>query len=679
MSLKSLLTALSLAAVSVHSYGQTYTGTLSCGVSLSAAARPAFDSPAELIVKNGTARMKRSSERFEELLEGRVSGQQLSLEGQGKSFAGDLPWTTKLQGTIDGKTFKGRGEIITSKGEKYRECQVALVNTAKPIEQPVPIPAQAPVAQKPAEQVTKVPAPVAAPAPVAQKQTEQVAQAPTQTPETKKPTSDSPIVASAPVVVPAPALIETQVATVTAKLEEPKPTMPEPEAAKPKVEVPVAEAPEAKPLEKSKTTGFSLGNKQDLGLLALIAVTVLLTCLVVGFTIYWIWFKRPKPKLKAVTNRTPVEAARVAPKAVQNVDNLQAAIPKPENRTATASITSQALASATVTSDPSTTYQVKISGCRTNEAPEVVSQRLQALLKASPAQVDRLLSMPEYILKKALSEKQAQTYQAAIFKAGANCVIEEENNDPPLEADLPSSFQEQAKAAQVQQAVQPVVLRKAEKPQNPDQNLFDGDIALLLGKLNVKQGDAVITFEKLTYSGGAQLETVFKEDIQSVVETKHGLGKKVVLALTNGETVSFLPVNHKGFFEAMQVLTGEREISQLTAAPELSEVKNWSAWLAAFGPLIGSNLIVLIWGLPPYWTWLKTLVMIFNLIVVTFIFLSIDSRMLQKQGYSILGLGIPESHSPAYLFSRAKAFKQKPIYAYVWCGSLALAFYYFVA
>jgi uncharacterized protein len=149
MSLKSLLTALSLAAVSVHTYGQTYTGTLSCGVSLSAAARPAFESPAELVVKNGTARMKRSSERFEESLEGRVSGQQLSLEGQGKSFTGDLPWTTKLQGTIDGKTFKGRGEIITSKGEKYRECQVAMVNTSKPIEQPAPAQAPALVVPKP--------------------------------------------------------------------------------------------------------------------------------------------------------------------------------------------------------------------------------------------------------------------------------------------------------------------------------------------------------------------------------------------------------------------------------------------------------------------------------------------------------------------------------------------------
>lgn len=112
---------------------QTYTGTLRCGLSLVEPRKPGFESPAVLTLKNGTALMKRGSDKFEELLEGRLKGQNLFLEGQGRFFSGGQPWITKIQGTLDSKAYKGRGEIITSSGERYRECEVSMVYVPEPM------------------------------------------------------------------------------------------------------------------------------------------------------------------------------------------------------------------------------------------------------------------------------------------------------------------------------------------------------------------------------------------------------------------------------------------------------------------------------------------------------------------------------------------------------------------
>lgn len=724
MNLKTILTLAVVCVASSAAVAQTYSGTLSCGQSLIAPERPGFDSPAELTVKNGAAQMKRGSDKFEESLAGRVAGQKLSLEGQGRMFAGGQPWTTKLQGSIDGKTFKGKGELLINNGERYRECQVLLVNTAKPIEQVAQAPATVPVAQKP---VADSPVIASFDCQKATSKTEKMICSNPQTAKLDVALSNAyrkALAASdnvndlkseqmawlssvrnkcessecldreyavrikalevagttsstnAPAVVPTPPEPQATIAAPT--IEEPKQTAQEAVVVAPKVEVPVVEAT---PTQKPATVSMSSETKKDLAMYAIIALSVLLTGIVVGYGIYWFRTKYPKIRAKELANREASKASKTS--TISSKTNTPASNPigaalKPENRTVAASVPAQVYAAAKVSNELDATYQVKISGYKSGEDPRVVRQRLEALLKATPAQVNSLLSMPEYILKKALTEKQAQTYQAAIFKAGANCVIEEESSVVRLEVDLPSSVQDQAQVTQTPHAVQQAVVKTSEKPQNLSKNLFEGDVALLLSKLNVKQGDAVITLEKLTYSGGDKLETVFKADIQSVVETKHGLGKKVVLTLNNGETVSFLPVNHKGFLEAMQVLTGERDVGQLTPAPNLSEVKNWSAWLAAFGPLIASNLIVLIWGQPPYWGWMKTLIMMFNLIVATFIFLRIDAQVLQKQGYSFGELKLDQPQSPTYLFTRAKVFGHNPAYAIVWCVALITAIYYFV-
>ena len=157
MNLKTILTLVSMCVASSATVAQTYTGTLSCSQSLSDAKRPSFEQPAELVVKNGNAQMKRSSDRYDELSEGQVVGQQLNLQGQGKRATGGESWTTKFQGTLDGRTFNATGGIYTTKGEKYRDCQVLLVNTTKPIERAAPTPTPAPIIQKPTEQVAKAP------------------------------------------------------------------------------------------------------------------------------------------------------------------------------------------------------------------------------------------------------------------------------------------------------------------------------------------------------------------------------------------------------------------------------------------------------------------------------------------------------------------------------------------
>jgi uncharacterized protein len=718
MNLKTILTLAVVCAASSVTLAQTYTGTLSCSQSLSAAARPGFELPAELIVKNGMARMKRSSDKYEEVLEGRLSGQQLSLEGQGKNFVGGDPWTTKLQGTIDGRTFKGKGEILTSKGERYRDCQVSMVNTAKPVEQAAPTPQPAPAAQKPA---TENPILASFDCQKAASKTEKMICSSPQTAKLdvalsnayrktlaasdnqndvkseqmawlstvrnrcestdcldsayaarikaieERGASPMPI---APVATPT---TEPQ-APAAPKTEEPKPSTQESVATQPKAEAPVAEA---KPIEKPASTGLSSDNKRTLALTGVIAAAALLAILTVGFAIYWFRVKYPKLKAKKEANRKAKQSPSASVKSMPTDKRVKEAALATNSVAAAATLTTKASNTATVSGEPPATYQVKITGYKTNESPELVSQRLQALLKANSTQVEQLLAMPEYVLKKGLTHEQAQTYQKAILNAGANCVAEEESNVVALEVDLPGSLQHQT-ATPAREVTTATDSKTSTAHKDLNKKLFEGDIALLLGKLNIKQGDAVVTADKLIYSGGDQVETLRNADIQSVAEAKQGLTKKVVLTLVSGQTIDIQPVNHKGFLEAMQVLIGEREVGELTPAPKLSEVKNWSAWLAAFGPLIASNLISLIWGLPPYWSWMKTLVMLVVLILWVFIFLRIDAQMLQKQGYSFSELALDQPQSPTYLFKRAKVFGHNPAYAIVWCIALAIAVYSFV-
>ena len=877
MNLKNLLVFAATIAVSIAGNAQTYTGTLSCGQSLIPPARPGFEAPTELTVKNGTAQMKRSSDKYEELLEGRLSGQRINLEGAGRTFVGGQTWTTKLQGTVDGTTFKGKGEIYTSKGERFRDCEVVAVNATKPSAQIAPVP----VLQKPVEVVKPAPAPVA---PKPMEAPQNIASFNCQKAESRieKMICSNPETARLDVNLSAAykqALANSQnqeelktaqltwlatvrdrsvsledlnnaylarikaieVGKVDVKSQEPVTTPAAVEAAKPEIiEKPQEQQPPplvveaalpavttqtsaelTKSLEKAPSAADSSSRVDDQSYAKYWITLALLLLLNAGYAVYqhrasalmlyqdytdgafagaapllalmafgllkvygiktetaiivsllmfllpawyvvkstyrnnhsvWNFLVSITAKITIVgafyalmavyvislfdsKNRRKGERrdsfdARLRREGIQTVGQMVATTAgfiglsmwiskrgefisvseycyptKTDNAEVNTSLISGASRSSNIptqtvpvvettkieppivmaatpksveVSKPSQVdsrkFQITISGLREGESSELIKTKLEGLLKATPAQIDRLLASPGHVLKRDLPHEKAVIYQQALINAGANCTLQEQQAElASLDVDLPTVSGTPLNAITPKTAEESTTAVEPSSAQ-VDKKLFEGDVSLLLSKLNIKNGDAFITPEKLVYSGdGDKVETVFKADIETVEEAKHGFAKKVLVKLVNGETVAFQPANHVGFLEAMQVLVGIRHVGQLTPAPELSKVKNWSAWLAAFGPLIASNLMALIWGLPPYWSWIKVIIMTFVLIFWASLFLLIDARVLQSQGYNLNSLGIASPQSPMYLFSRAKAFNQKPIYAYVWCVAAGLA------
>ena len=126
MKIKYFICAVAVLTGSLQAIGQTYSGSFHCKPSPGSVAKGDVDVTAELTVKNGVAQMRRSSVKYEELLEGRVRGTSLNLEGQGHFYDRPNPWTTRLRGSLQGNTFRAQGEIINSKGETTRICEVNL-------------------------------------------------------------------------------------------------------------------------------------------------------------------------------------------------------------------------------------------------------------------------------------------------------------------------------------------------------------------------------------------------------------------------------------------------------------------------------------------------------------------------------------------------------------------------
>jgi hypothetical protein len=205
--------------------------------------------------------------------------------------------------------------------------------------------------------------------------------------------------------------------------------------------------------------------------------------------------------------------------------------------------------------------------------------------------------------------------------------------------------------------------------------LFEGDGTLLKSKLNVKETEVTVTNERLVI--GASGQTIEKADIASVTEGKHGFAAKLVFAMRTGSAITLMAANAQGFKAAAFILAGQEEGGSMPAAPELSQVKNGTAWLAALGPLFTAFIVAvlagLFWGNPDNWGWL-TLIQIFLLrVVLMWMFLRIDYLSLQKQGYAVKQLGLADPITlPYYLFSRAKVFGHSKLYGITWCVLLAL-------
>lgn len=88
--------------------------------------------------------------------------------------------------------------------------------------------------------------------------------------------------------------------------------------------------------------------------------------------------------------------------------------------------------------DRDETFQVTLKGLQLDASPIVARAKLAALFKASPEQVDRLVTTHGYVLKKGCPFDVATKYKNAIEAAGAVCeLVSEAKPTVSLDADLP--------------------------------------------------------------------------------------------------------------------------------------------------------------------------------------------------------------------------------------------------
>lgn len=216
------------------------------------------------------------------------------------------------------------------------------------------------------------------------------------------------------------------------------------------------------------------------------------------------------------------------------------------------------------------------------------------------------------------------------------------------------------------------------QPRPQETVLFEGDGTWLKSKLNVKETEVIVTNERLVITTGGQ--SIEKADIVSVTEGKHGFAAKLMFTLRDGSTINLMAANVGSFKAAAFILVGQSDagvIPAMPAAPELSRVKNGTAWLAALGPLfttiIVAILAVLLWGNPDNWGWFAVIQVFLLRIVLMWLFLRMDYLSLQRQGYPVKQLGLADPITlPYYLFSRAKVFGHSKLYGITWCVLLVL-------
>jgi hypothetical protein len=216
---------------------------------------------------------------------------------------------------------------------------------------------------------------------------------------------------------------------------------------------------------------------------------------------------------------------------------------------------------------------------------------------------------------------------------------------------------------------------------NPNENvLFEGDASLLKSVLGIVQGKAIGTNQRFVFHGAADGPIMLqKADIQSAEEAKHGFATKWVVKTTSGQWYQFQAANMAGLRRTMLTLIGQEALAQSTyKQPELSAVRNGTAWLAAFGPTISGVIAILVayllnGGIPDHWSTMALLKIFLLKLVLIHLFMRIDHLNLQSQGFNVQQLGIPgPTNIFMYLFSRAKAFGHGKGYAITWCVTFAI-------
>lgn len=213
----------------------------------------------------------------------------------------------------------------------------------------------------------------------------------------------------------------------------------------------------------------------------------------------------------------------------------------------------------------------------------------------------------------------------------------------------------------------------------PDEEmLFEGDITLRKSTFDAINGAGAVTTQRFCFKSSSNDMAFNKQEIARIEEQGKGLGKKLVLHLINGSSVNLQAMNARGLKTALSVLTGqESEANNLLAEPDKNTVRNGTAWLAAFSPLIAMLIFIVLYML--YFTifsnsdpdnvrtftklklWVMELAVIWG-------FVEFDYLWLQRQGFNLkkMGLDSPSWKFPLYLFKRAKTFGHTMGYAVTW-------------
>ena len=201
--------------------------------------------------------------------------------------------------------------------------------------------------------------------------------------------------------------------------------------------------------------------------------------------------------------------------------------------------------------------------------------------------------------------------------------------------------------------------------------LFRGDVSNIQSLTNILEGQGVVTNLRCIFRWKGQQFEAEQSELQAVEERKHGWASKLEVRHANGQTVTVQSPNMKGLTQALNALAGKQAADAVARQPETSSVKNLWAWVAAFGPLLGGLIVLMIAGMFGWDLDNASGGTLFKLVVfrwfLAYFFLRLDHIMLQRQGFDPEGLGIvPPERFWAYLSSRAKAFRHGKGYVITW-------------
>lgn len=306
-------------------------------------------------------------------------------------------------------------------------------------------------------------------------------------------------------------------------------------------------------------------------------------------------------------------------------------------------------------------YNVVLKGCSTHASEAEVIKGLATLFKCQESLAKNLLAAPSHIVKRDIPLEIAEKYRQAVCATGANCSLEPVKKAvEQLDFDVTSPTKKSVSA----------------RPETVGgEILFRGDVSNITSLKNILDGEGLITHTRCTFDWGkGKSFNAARGEIASVEELKHGLATKLAITHRNGAQIFVQAPNMKGLTAAMYSLVGKSFDPKALAAPDVSGVKNFTAWLAAFGPLIAAILVFLWYGDRLFYFGFTSLarVWIFKLVLI-YTFMRIDHVCLQRQGFDLEGLGVtrPEKFW-VYLFNRAKAFKQRKGYAITWAAIFGL-------